>query len=204
MEAVLPDTAWEALHAPYDQPTYQAVLEQLDSRDTVLDIGAGDLRLARQMVPYVQKVYAIENNARVLEQSAALRNPPPANLIPICADARWMRFPSDITTGVLLMRHCTCFRLYVGKLRKAGASRLITNARWRMNVEVINLVSQHMAYVDAGTGWFACLCGRTGFKEGPVEQWSDKDDRTINEVSACPHCLQEPVEEEKALLMERL
>jgi hypothetical protein len=204
MEAVLPETAWEAMHAPYDQPTYQAVLAQLESSDIVLDIGAGDLRLARQMAQRVRKVYAIENNPRVLERSDTLRNPLPANLIPICADARLMSFPSDITTGVLLMRHCTYFRSYVDKLRNAGAAWLITNARWRMNVEVIDLGSRRMSYADAGTGWFACLCGGTGFKEGPVEQWSLEMDRIVSEVSACPHCLQGPMQEEKALLMERL
>ena len=204
METVLPDAAWEAMHAHYDQPTYQAVLDQLGPRDIVLDIGAGDLRLARQMAQLVRRVYAIEINARVLEQSDTVREPLPANLIPICADARLMSFPADITTGVLLMRHCTCFRLYFDKLRSAGASRLITNARWRMDVEVIDLVSRRMAYADASMGWFACLCSGTGFKEGSVEQWSFDADRMINEVSACPHCLQERTEDEKVLLMERL
>ncbi|HSK65767.1 MAG TPA: hypothetical protein VK888_02485, partial [Anaerolineales bacterium] len=60
MEAVLPDAAWEAMHAHYDQPTYQAVLDQLSSKDIVLEIGAGDLRLARQMARFARKVYAVE------------------------------------------------------------------------------------------------------------------------------------------------
>ena len=30
------------MYAPYDQPTYQAVLELLKPEDVVLDIGAGD------------------------------------------------------------------------------------------------------------------------------------------------------------------
>ena len=71
MEATLTDAAWEAMHAPYDQPTYQAVLDQLSEEDVVLDIGAGDLRLARQMAKIARKVYAVEINARVLEQADA-------------------------------------------------------------------------------------------------------------------------------------
>ena len=38
---------WELHWAPYDPATYQMVLEQLLPDDVVLDIGAGDLRLAR-------------------------------------------------------------------------------------------------------------------------------------------------------------
>ena len=93
------------------------MLDQLSVNDVVLDIGAGDLRLARQMERMVKKVYAVEVNAGLLEDVGVL----PVNLIVICADARTLDFPADITTGVLLMRHCTCFRLYADKLRKAGA-----------------------------------------------------------------------------------
>lgn len=186
MQAALSDTAWEALHAPYDQRTYQAVLDQLKPNDIVLEIGAGDLRLARQMTLIAQKVYAVEINARVLEQA----DPLPANLIPFCADARVLDFPCDITIGVLLMRHCTCFRLYADKLRSAGAARLITNARWRMDVEVVDINVQPVVYAEAGMGWYACLCGGTGFKEGPVEHWSFEMDRIVNEVSNCPKCVE--------------
>jgi 16S rRNA A1518/A1519 N6-dimethyltransferase RsmA/KsgA/DIM1 with predicted DNA glycosylase/AP lyase activity len=185
MEATLSDSAWEAIHAPHDQPTYQAVLDQLSPRDVILDIGAGDLRFARQMSKISRKVYALEINARLLDQSEPL----PGNLIAICADARALDFPSDITTGVLLMRHCTCFGLYAEKLQKAGATRLITNARWRMSVEVIHLLSQRLSFADAGMGWYACLCGGTGFKEGPAEHWSFEMDRITNEVSDCPRCV---------------
>ena len=193
MKAVLPDAAWEAMHAHYDQPTYHAVLDQLRPQDIVLDIGAGDLRLARQMAQIVRKVYAVEVNAGVLEQADTACTALPANLISICADARTLDFPPDITTGVLMMRHCTCFRLYADKLRSVGATRLITNARWRIDVEVINLVSQRMAYTDASMGWFACLCGGTGFKEGSVEHWSFEMDGKVNEVSSCPHCIKRTI-----------
>ena len=192
------------MYAPYDPPTYQAVLDQLGPRDIVLDIGAGDLRLAREMAQLVRKVYAVEINASVLGQADTLREPLPANLIATCSDARLLDFPSDITAGVLLMRHCTCFRLYVDKLRDAGAARLITNARWRMDVEVVNLVSRRRTYVEVGMGWYGCLCGGTGFKEGPVEHWSPEMDKMVNEVSDCPHCLQKNMEDEKPIFMERL
>lgn len=188
IEAIWSDSAWEAIHAPYDQPTYQAVLDQLGPKDVILDIGAGDLRLARQMAMIARKVYAVEINARVLNQAYDSPRVLPANLIPICADARALDFPSDITTGVLLMRHCTCFDLYAKKLQKAGATRLITNARWRMSVEVVDLIAQRLSFAEAGMGWYACICGGTGFKEGPAEHWSFEMDRVINEVFNCPQC----------------
>jgi hypothetical protein len=86
------------------------------------------------------------------------------------------------------MRHCTHFRLYAEKLRAAGATRLLTNARWRMNVEAVNLSAQRIPFDEAHMGWYACLCGATGFKEGPAEQWSLESDERINEVTGCPQC----------------
>jgi SAM-dependent methyltransferase len=188
MEVTPLDTAWEAMYAPYDQPTYQAVLNQIESEDVILDIGAGDLRLTRQMARIARKVYAVEINAQVLDQANAARDPLPATLIPIHANARTLDFPSDVTTGVLLMRHCTCFGLYAVKLRNAGAKRLVTNARWHMNVEVVNLSAQRSSFAESGMGWYACLCGGTGFKEGLAEHWSTEMDQITNEVSDCPQC----------------
>ena len=185
MEVTLSDSAWEAIHAPYDPPTYQAVLDQLGAQDIILDIGAGDLRLGRQMAKIARKVYAVEINASALSQP----DPLPANLTVLCADARALDFPADVTTGILLMRHCTCFGLYAEKLRTAGATRLITNARWRMGVEVVHLLAQRLSFAEAGMGWYACFCGGTGFKEGPAEHWSFEMDNITNEVSNCPRCL---------------
>ena len=190
MEAALSDAAWEAMYAPYDQATYQSVLDQLGPADVIMDIGAGDLRLARQMAQIVQRVYAAEINAGVLEQAYRAADPLPDNLISICADARTLVFPSDVTTGVLLMRHCTCLRLYTAKLQQAGAVRLITNARWHMDVEVVDLRAPRRSFAEVGMGWYACSCGRTGFKEGPVEHWSFEMDSVIHEVSSCPECMQ--------------
>jgi SAM-dependent methyltransferase len=188
MKPLLPDAAWEAMHAPYDPSTYQAVLDRIEPGDVILDIGAGDLRLARQMARIARAVYAVEIDARLLERSAAADEPLPGNLIPIRADARTLEFPSRITTGVLMMRHCTCFRLYAEKLQNVGATRLITNARWRMDVEVIDLLAPRIDFTGAGMGWYACRCGGTGFKEGPAEDWSPEMDSIVTEVSSCPHC----------------
>jgi SAM-dependent methyltransferase len=189
MESTQPVSDWETLFAPYDQGTYQTVLDHLRPDDVILDIGAGDLRLDRRMARIVRKVYAVEINPQVLDQVEVLSAPLAANLIPICADARALDFPPDITAGVLLMRYCTSFRLYADKLQKTGAARLITNARWHMDVETVNLLAQQKPFTDAGMGWYACICGGTGFKEGPAEQWSSEMDRITSEVSNCPQCM---------------
>lgn len=188
IEVPLSDAAWEALHATYDQTTYRAVLDQVRSDDVILDIGAGDLRLARQMAQIARKVYAVEINAEVLDRAYLSPDPLPANLIPVHADARSWGFPAGITAGVLLMRHCTCFRLYAVKLQLAGAACLITNARWRMDVETVDLQVERRSFAEVGMGWYACLCGGTGFKEGPAEQWTPEMDNIVHEVSGCPQC----------------
>jgi SAM-dependent methyltransferase len=188
MSSTLSGAAWEAMYSPYDQPTYQAVLDLLKPEDVVLDIGAGDLRLARQMALIVHKVYAIEINPFVLEKGLTSHDPFPANLISVRADARRLDFPTDSTVGVLLMRHCRHFRLYLEKLRLTGARRLITNARWHMSVEAIDLQTERRSFRDMGMGWYACFCGAIGFNEGPGEQWSAEMDRMIHEVVDCPQC----------------
>jgi hypothetical protein len=76
----------------------------------------------------------------------------------------------------------------VEKLRKAAATRLITNARWRMDVEVVDLWIQPKSCAEIDMGWYACLCGKIGFKEGPAEHWTLELDRITNEVSTCPQC----------------
>jgi hypothetical protein len=190
MSSTLSAASWEAMYAPYDQPTYQAVLDLLNPEDVILDIGAGDLRLSRQMALITQKVYALEINAFVLGKGHISHDPLPANLIPIRSDARTFAFPSDTTVGVLMMRHCTHFRLYLEKLRKAGARRLITNARWHLSVEVVDLQAEWISFCEIGMGWYACLCGATGFKIGPAEQWSNEMDQKTHEVVDCLQCEQ--------------
>ncbi len=71
MESVLSASDWEAMFAPYDPQTYQAVLAQLGPEDVILDIGAGDLRLSRRMAQIARKVYAVEINAGLLDQAQA-------------------------------------------------------------------------------------------------------------------------------------
>lgn len=178
------------MYAPYDQPTYQAVLERLSPQDVVLDIGAGDLRCSRQMALLAKKVYAVEINDGVLKQGLTSRDPLPKNLIPIHADARTFDFPTDVTVGVLLIRHCTRFRLYSEKLHRVGARRIITNARWHMSVEEVDLQAQRTSFSEMRMGWYACACGATGFKEGPAEQWSIELDSIIHEVIDCLQCKQ--------------
>lgn len=183
------DSTWEDLWSPYDQPTYQAVLSYLRPADIVIDIGAGDLRLSRQMAASVQQVFAVERREEVLRLlSLADYLGLPSNLVVIVADARWLSFPPDITTGVLLMRHCTHFRLYAEKLLDCGCSRLITNARWRMGVEMVDLQAPRQDFSAVEMGWYACWCGAVGFKPGPPERLNPETEAIIHEVSACPRC----------------
>ena len=183
-------TDWEAMYAPYDQSTYQAVLALLTPQDIVLDIGAGDLQFSRRMAQVTSKVYAVEVNSLILQHGLDSSAARPDNLIPIQADARKLDFPTGISVGVLLMRHCTHFRYYSAKLRLAGAKRLITNARWHLDVEEINLQTQGTSFNRIVMGWYACSCGSTGFKTGPVEQWSNEMDQITHEVMDCPQCRQ--------------
>lgn len=179
---------WELEWAPYDPPTYQAVLEQLLPDDVVLDIGAGDLRLARQMAGTTRKVYAMEINARVLDQGLQCGGPLPGNLIPIRTNALVEDFPPDVTTSVLLMRHCTHFSVYADKLRNLGCQKLITNARWRMSVETIVLQAARIKFEQVKIGWYACWCGTVGFKNGPVDLLTPETNAIIHEVIDCPAC----------------
>jgi hypothetical protein len=175
--------AWEEQWAPYDEATYEFVLSQVRGEDVVLDIGAGDLRLARRMVQRVQKVCALEI------QSALVKNVLlPVNLEVIYADARTVPFPAEITVAVLLMRHCTHFAHYWDKLTAVGCQFLITNARWRVGVERIDLNAIRRPFSQATMGWFACCCGATGFVEGPPEELTLRELNTLQEVRSCPKC----------------
>ena len=188
MKANLSDADWEALWSPYDQSTYHAVLEMIQSTDVVIDIGAGDLRLARQMLEHAKKIYAVEINPRVLSSGMNKSVPDSHSLVTICADARSIEIPPDVSVGILLMRHCREFRLYANKLKQAGVDRLITNARWRMGVECVRLQIERIAYEAFRIGWFACWCGAVGFKPGPAENYAPNLDNLVHEVSMCPWC----------------
>ena len=188
-QSPISDDDWEYRWAVYDAPTYQAVLNHILPNDIILEIGAGDLRLAREIAQIARKVYAVEINAKVLDQGLMSGHPLASNIIPICADARTLDFPLDVTTGVLLMRHSTHFQLYAEKLKSAGCEKLITNARWRMDVECIPLQSPRINFEQIEIGWYACWCGQTGFKSGPVEKITPELDAIIYDVVGCPNCL---------------
>lgn len=175
---------WERLWAPHDNQTYHQVLEWLEPADTVLEIGAGDLRLARRLAARVRHVYAIEVNRALL----ANHPPEPGNLTVIWGDAYHVPFPAGITVAVLLMRHCQGFAALFQKLRYVGCQRLITNARWRVGLELVNLNRSPIPYPSAGLGWYACRCGATGFIPGPAEALTPQIESTVQEVFDCPAC----------------
>ncbi len=93
-----------------------------------------------------------------------------------------------MTVAVLLMRHCTHYALYVEKLRAAGCRRLITNARWGMGVEVIDL-SPGVPFDSVGMGWYACRrCGAVGFVEKVAAQVDKATIENVSDVEGCPAC----------------
>ncbi len=177
------ESEWEAMWSAYDEETYARALEFVPPGAAVLDIGAGDLRLARRMAARARVVYAIERDPALLD------GPRPPNLIAVCGDARALPFPDGIDTAVLLMRHCRHFALYRRKLEAAGCKRLITNARWRMGVECIDLTRQPRPYDELPLGWYACRCGAAGFRPGPTEQLTAELADIIIEVDRCPECV---------------
>jgi len=176
---------WEAMWAPYDEETYATVLETISADDVVLDIGAGDLCLTRRIAERARSVVALERNPNV---AARISDDLPDNCEFVLADARTALFPEGTTTAVLLMRHCAHFALYVAKLQAIGCRRLITNARWGFGPEVIDLIKERQAFASVPVGWYACLCGSTGFVAGPVESLEDDVIEVVWEVSDCPAC----------------
>lgn len=86
------------------------------------------------------------------------------------------------------MRHCTHFQLYAEKLRNCGCKKLITNARWGMNVEVVDLQVARILYKDLEFGWYACWCGTVGFKPSSPERITPEIEAIIHEIIDCPNC----------------
>jgi hypothetical protein len=177
----LTQAAWEAAFAPYAEDTYCAALEMISPDDVVLDIGAGDLRFARRAAARARRVIAIERRAELLAA------PCPANLTVLCGDARALPFPPGVTIGVLLMRHCRHFHTYALKLRAIGCQRLITNARWGMDVECLSLAPQPH-FDSARPGWYACLCGAVGFKPSAPEAITAEIIQRAQSLETCPAC----------------
>jgi len=178
---------WERMWAPYDETIYRQVLAWLDPDDIVLDIGAGDLRLARRMANRARHIYAIELN----QELVTMVTPTLAanNLTVILGDAYQVPFPGNISVAVLLMRHCLGFSRLLAKLRYVGCRRLITNARWRTGVESVDLQAQPIPYQAATLGWYACRCGATGFVPGPAEILTPQIESAVQEVGNCPACM---------------
>lgn len=174
---------WEAGWATYDEATYQTALSYVRPNDVVLDIGAGDLSLTRRIAEIARQVYAIEMQPDLLARQAAL----PDNLTVLCADARTVSWPEGITLGVLLMRHCTHVGLYAARLRAKGCRRLVTNARWGMDVELVDLEPRRDWY-SVEIGWYACLCGQVGFVTGPPDLLTEARMWQVAEVEQCPDC----------------
>jgi predicted RNA methylase len=181
---------WEAAFAPYDEETYRAVLAQITPHDVVLDIGAGDLRLTKRVASIARRVVAIERDPAALAK--ADRGTWPANLSVICADALTTAVPTDVTMALLLMRHCTRehFAVYVQRLSALRhCQRLITNARWKMDLEAIDLRSaRSVAYDPDQVGWYACRCGSIGFTPGDPAAITPQVLAEVIDVVSCPQC----------------
>lgn len=187
--SLLDNSTWELMWAPYDQKTYQFVLEHIHAEDIVLEIGAGDLRLSIQIARIAQHVTAIEIHRELLEWALSDYSVNlPTNLTILSGDACLLPFPPNISVGVLLMRHCTHFALYASKLKSTGCKSIITNARWRLGVEIVDLQAARQPFNNIGMGWYACQCGAVGFIPGPVENYTLELDQYVNEVFACPQC----------------
>ena len=79
---------WEGWYSPYDERTYAKVLQNIEKEDIVLDIGAGDLRLALRMAERARWVYAVEVNPLVVGPALeTIGLHLPRNLNAMCANA---------------------------------------------------------------------------------------------------------------------
>jgi hypothetical protein len=217
--------SWEARWAPYSEVDYAAVLVAIRPDDVVLDIGAGDLRLARRMAARARQVIAWEIQPELLAAAVhgtaasrtgndswsrirdpAVRTDDPhritdptgaglashfmadERLIVVCTDARSEPVLPGVTVAVLLMRHCTHYALYVEKLRAAGCQRLITNARWGMGLEVIDL-GPGLPFDSVGMGWYACRrCGAVGWTGEDAAAVNERTVAHVADVEGCPAC----------------
>lgn len=189
---------WERLWAPYEEEVYDWIMARLRPGEQVLEIGAGDLRLALRMAGQGCRVVAVERQwALLAERLRALGVSPGAlrwerplqvseGLVVVWADAQSWAFP-PVEAAVLLMRHCAAFPLYVRKLRAVGCRRLFTNVRWRMGVEEVDL-GPALPPEKVPVGWYACRCGAVGFREGPPELIDDAVLERVWEVEGCPSC----------------
>lgn len=184
---------WSSRWAPYSDDTYRDALAALRPGQTILDIGAGDLRFGRRAAAAGCRVFAVENQMSVVQRGLE-RGPLPESLSVVIADARDWPFPPGLDAAVLLMRHCTDYALYTRKLRAVGCPLLITNARWRLGVEAVPLASGEPYRADR-PGWFACVrCGHTGFTPGDPALITPEVAEQVRNVEGCPACIEQSVE----------
>ncbi|MBM4464066.1 MAG: rRNA adenine methyltransferase [Chloroflexi bacterium] len=177
-------TDWEGWFSPYDAETYDQVLQNIGEDDVVMEIGAGDLRLALRLAERARRVYAVEVNPLLVGAALqAIGFDLPRNLLVVCANALDISFPNDITVAVLLMRHCQHFGRYEDKLRAAGCRRLLTNARWKSGMESIDLTRPGVPFAEVSEGWYACRCGAVGYVGR-----GERSDAPPVEVIGCPAC----------------
>ncbi|WP_176229556.1 rRNA adenine N-6-methyltransferase family protein [Candidatus Hakubella thermalkaliphila] len=183
-------TGWEGWYSPGDEGEYRFVLENIRNDDVVLDLGAGDLCLALRLAERARKVYAVEVNPLLMGVTLeTIGFTLPANLIVICGNILDIPFPTDVSVAVLLMRHCQHLREYIAKLKEVGCRRLITNARWKSQVEVISLTESWRAFSQVRGGWYACLCGQVGFVPCPPDCPDECPvDLCLTQVKNCPAC----------------
>ncbi len=199
--APVPQSAaeWESCWAPHDEATSTYVLARLAPGERVLDIGAGDLRLAVRMAERGCEVTAIERERTVLERGLRQLGIAPAvrraeialrigagHLTVVLADASTWPFP-PVESAVLLMRHCTRFREYVSRLRAVGCRRVFTNVRWRCGVEEMRL-DRLRPFGAIETGWWACTCGAVGFAAADPALVDAEALARVQEVEGCPRC----------------
>jgi SAM-dependent methyltransferase len=175
---------WEGWFSPYDEETYDTVLRHIQPDDVVLEIGAGDLRLALRIAERARRVYAVEVNPLVV--GPALEDIGlclPRTLHVTCANALDIPIPPGVTFAVLLMRHCQHFGQYFDQLQTTGCQRLLTNARWKSSVEVVDLTASRLHFKRVHEGWYACRCGAVGYVGSGA-----RTDAPPIEVVDCPAC----------------
>jgi len=175
---------WEGWFSPYDDETYSAVLDHVTEEDVVLEIGAGDLRLALRLAHRARRVYAVEVNPLVIGPALDIIGMHlPRNLHVVCANALDFPVPPGVSVAVLLMRHCQHFGRYFDRLQAAGCRWLLTNARWKNGVEAIDVGAPRLPFEQVHEGWYACGCGAVGYV-GTGEQAAAPP----VEVRTCPAC----------------
>ena len=175
---------WEGWFSPYDEGTYRAVLDHVAASDVVLEIGAGDLRLALRIAPKTRKVYAIEVNPLVVGPALEIIGTRlPRNMHVVCANALDVAVPPGVTVAVLLMRHCQHFGQHFERLPAANCKWMLTNARWKSSVEAIDLTATRLPFGRVREGWYACRCGAVGYVGAGT-----RDNAPPVEVSECPAC----------------